>query len=92
MKTVFALSILFCAIALPALAELTVQDIEKIDPSIRNSDERIHYPTSRQLENPCHMVNRDPCRNNRDHRAPIGNSDNFFRMAEHKGQLTRETD
>ncbi len=38
------------------------------------------------------MVNRDSCRNDRDHWAPISNSDNLFRLAEHKRQRTRETD
>jgi len=41
MKTILALSILFCAIALPVLGELTVQDIEKIDAKIQASEDRI---------------------------------------------------
>ena len=41
MKTILALSILFCVIALPALGELTVQDIEKIDAKIQDSEDRI---------------------------------------------------
>ena len=38
MKTILALSILFCAIALPALAELTAQDLEKIREIVKESE------------------------------------------------------
>ncbi|MDD9975908.1 MAG: hypothetical protein OXU27_18000 [Candidatus Poribacteria bacterium] len=41
MKTILVLTILFSAIALPALGELTVQDIEKIDTKIQASEDRI---------------------------------------------------
>lgn len=41
MKAILALSILFSLIALPALGELTVKDIEKIDAKIQASEERI---------------------------------------------------
>ena len=37
MKTILALSILFSAIALPALGELSVQDIEKISSIVKES-------------------------------------------------------
>ena len=50
MKTVFALSILFCAIALPALAELTVQDIEKIDGKIQASETRMKEYITQQVD------------------------------------------
>ena len=41
MKTVFALLMCFCVITLPTFAELTVQDIEKIDAKIKESEARI---------------------------------------------------
>ena len=41
MKTIFVLLILFSAIALPALSELTVEDIEKIDEKIQDSETRM---------------------------------------------------
>ena len=41
MKTILALSILFSVIALPALGELTIKDIEKIDAKIQASEDRI---------------------------------------------------
>ncbi len=41
MKTVFVLLIFFCVITLPTFAELTVQDIEKIDAKIKESETRI---------------------------------------------------
>ena len=41
MKTVFVLLIFFCVITLPTFAELTVQDIEKIDAKIKASETRI---------------------------------------------------
>lgn len=50
MKTILALSIFFCAIASPALAELTVEDIEKIDAKIKESETRIKENTNTQIE------------------------------------------
>ena len=51
MKTIFVISILFCAIALPvSRAELTVQDIEKIDEKIKESETRIKENTNTQIE------------------------------------------
>ena len=38
MKTILTLSILFCAIALPALGELTAQDFEKIRQIVKESE------------------------------------------------------
>ncbi len=38
MKKIFVLSILFCAIAMPALGELTVQDLEKIRQIVKASE------------------------------------------------------
>lgn len=50
MKTFLILLIFFCAIALPAFAELTVQDIEKIDAKIKESETRIKENTNTQIE------------------------------------------
>ena len=50
MKTILAFSMLFCVIALPVLAELTVQDIEKIDTKIKESETRIKEHTNTQIE------------------------------------------
>lgn len=50
MKTVLLCSIVFCAIVLPALSELTVQDIEKIDAKIKESETRIKEHTNTQIE------------------------------------------
>ena len=50
MKTIFLFSILFCAIALPALGELTVQDIEKIDAKIKESEARTKEHINTQIE------------------------------------------
>ena len=50
MKPIILLSILFCVIALPALAELTVQDIEKIDAKIKEAETRIKEHTNTQVE------------------------------------------
>ena len=50
MKTVLLLSILFCAIALPALGELTVQDIEKIDAKIQASETRMRTHITQQAD------------------------------------------
>ena len=41
MKIILLCSILFCTIAIPALGELTVEDIEKIDEKIQASETRI---------------------------------------------------
>ncbi len=41
MKTILALSILFSAIALPALGELTVQDLDKIRSIIKESEQEL---------------------------------------------------
>lgn len=41
MKTVLCLLMFFCVIVLPTFAELTVQDIEKIDAKIKESETRI---------------------------------------------------
>lgn len=38
MKNILALSILFCAIAIPALAELTAEDFEKIRQIVKDSE------------------------------------------------------
>ena len=51
MKNILLFSILLCAIAMPALAELTVEDIEKIDEKIRESEVRIKENTNTQIEN-----------------------------------------
>ena len=40
MKTILVLSILFSPLALPALGELTVEDIKKIDEKIQASETR----------------------------------------------------
>ena len=41
MKTILLFSILFCVIAMPAIGELTVEDLEKIDAKIKESETRI---------------------------------------------------
>ena len=41
MKTILALSILFCAIALPVLGELTDTDLDKIRLIINDSEKRL---------------------------------------------------
>ena len=41
MKTILALSILFCAIALPALGELTVQDLPKNPVQLQESEQEL---------------------------------------------------
>ena len=41
MKTILTLSLLFCVITLPSLAELSVQDLEKIDAKIKEAEARI---------------------------------------------------
>ena len=41
MKNILFFSIILCAMALPVLAELTVQDLEKIDEKIQASEKRV---------------------------------------------------
>lgn len=41
MKTILVLFILCCAVVLPAVGELTVEDIKEIDVKIRASEDRI---------------------------------------------------
>ncbi|MDE0553289.1 MAG: hypothetical protein OXI24_03685 [Candidatus Poribacteria bacterium] len=41
MKTILVLLMFFCIITLPTFAELTIQDIEKIDAKIKESETRI---------------------------------------------------
>ena len=50
MKTILILSILFCIIALPALGELTVEDIEKIDAKIKESETRMKEHMTQQVD------------------------------------------
>ena len=50
MKTILALLILFSAVALPALSELTVQDIEKIDAKIKESETRVKEHMTQQVD------------------------------------------
>ena len=50
MKTILALLILFSAVALPALSELTVQDIEKIDAKIKESETRVKAHMTQQVD------------------------------------------
>ncbi len=50
MKTIIALSLLLCAIALPTLGELNIQDIEKIDTKIKDSETRIKEHINTQIE------------------------------------------
>ena len=50
MKTVLVLLILFSVIALPALGELTVEDIEKIDAKIKESETRMKEHMTQQVD------------------------------------------
>ena len=50
MKTILVLSILFSVIALPALGELTVEDIKKIDKKIKESEDRTQKHVTQQIE------------------------------------------
>ncbi len=50
MKTILALSILFSVIAIPALGELTVQDIEKVDAKIQASEDRMKAHMTQQTD------------------------------------------
>ena len=50
MKTILVLSILFSVIVLPALGELTVPDIEKIDAKIKESETRMKEHMTQQVD------------------------------------------
>ena len=50
MKTILVLSILFSAIALPVLGELTVEDIEKIDEKIQASETRMKEHITQEVD------------------------------------------
>ena len=51
MKTILALSILFSVVAwFPALGELTVQDIKKIDAKIKESETRMKEHITQQVD------------------------------------------
>ena len=50
MKTVLVLLILFSVIALPALGELTVEAIEKIDAKIKESETRMKEHMTQQVD------------------------------------------
>ena len=50
MKTILVLLILFSVIALPALGELTVEDIEKIDAKIQASETRMKEHMTQQVD------------------------------------------
>ncbi len=57
MKTILALLILFSAITLPALGELTVEDIEKIDAKIKASEARTKEHINTQIESVKENIN-----------------------------------
>ena len=93
MKTVLVLLILFSVIALPALGELTVEAIEKIDAKIKESETRMKEHMTQQvdiLENACRMAYRYPCGCDRTHRYSFSCFDNHDRLAKRKRQLTRK--
>ena len=50
MKTILTLSILFCALAMPVFGELTVEDIEKIDAKIKESEARTKEHINTHIE------------------------------------------
>lgn len=50
MKTILVLSILFSVVALPAPGELTVEDIEKINAKIKESEDRTQKHVTQQIE------------------------------------------
>ena len=50
MKTLLFFSILFCVLVLPALGELTVEDIEKIDGKIQASEDRMKTHITQQVD------------------------------------------
>ena len=49
LKTILVLLMFFCVITLPTFAESTIQDIEKIDAKIKESEARITENTNRYL-------------------------------------------
>ena len=49
MKTILALSILFCAIALPALSELTDADLDKIRVIVNDAEARIKEEVNKDI-------------------------------------------
>ena len=50
MKTIFLFSILFCAIAMPTLAELTEADLNKIRLIIKESENSLKEHTKSEIE------------------------------------------
>ena len=50
MKTILVLSILFCAIALPALGELTDADLDKIRLIVKESENSLKEHTKSEIE------------------------------------------
>ena len=50
MKTILLFSILFCIIAMPALGELTIQDLEKVDKKIQASEGRMKAHITQQTD------------------------------------------
>ena len=50
MKTILVLSILFCAIALPALGELTDADLDKIRLIVKDSENSLKEHTKSEIE------------------------------------------
>ena len=50
MKTILVFTILFSVVALPALSELTVEDIEKIDAKIQASETRMKEHITQQVD------------------------------------------
>ena len=66
MKTIFLFSILFCAIAMPALAELTDADLDKIrlivndeiDASEKRFDAKIQASETRMKEHITQQIDR----------------------------------
>ena len=50
MKTILVLSILFCAIALPALGELTDADLDKIRLIVKTSENSLKEHTKSEIE------------------------------------------
>ena len=49
MKTILTLSILFCAIALPALSELTDADLDKIRLIVNDSEKRVKEEVKKEI-------------------------------------------
>lgn len=50
MKTTLLFSILFSVVAMPALGELTVQDLEKVDEKIQASENRMKAHITQQTD------------------------------------------